>query len=310
MKKITCLAGFLLLSAGTLFAQDEGVISKRERIDRSKSVFVGLGPSFTFGENIGDYSVGLNFEAGFVKRLNRVLSIGPSISYVGFDYDPEETKSDYYGEGDIRIDWYSQYDTWSEKYPTTEGNEYEYRYLLALEGGNISLISLAVNLKLNLIPIRDQTRFSAYVFAKPFISYAHRDAVTGSGTREVWESWEERKGTSNELDDELYFYQGDKKWHADGYVEAWDSEGPDGYPALAEENSVTGGVFLGPGLEFMPTKAVSCYFQAAIGYTFPVSYVSTESYDNTIASYVDDEFPIVKKGFPSLNLQFGVSFNF
>ena len=50
--------------------------------------------------------------------------------------------------------------------------------------------------------------------------------------------------------------------------------------------------------------------QAAIGYTFPVSYISTESYDNTINSYIDDEFPIVKKGFPSLNLQFGVSYNF
>ena len=94
MKKITCLAGFLLLSAGTLFAQDEGVISKRERIDRSKSVFVGLGPSFTFGENIGDYSVGLNFEAGFVKRLNRVLSIGPSISYVVVHYGLNQLLSD------------------------------------------------------------------------------------------------------------------------------------------------------------------------------------------------------------------------
>ena len=64
MKRIFCLAG-LLLSAYTIVAQDEGVIQKRERIDRSKSVFLGLGPSFTLGENIGDYSVGFNVEAGF-----------------------------------------------------------------------------------------------------------------------------------------------------------------------------------------------------------------------------------------------------
>src|SRR5688572_5582607 len=91
MKKLICLAGFIFISASTLMAQDEGVIQKRERIDRSQSVFIDFGPSFTLGENIGDYSVGFNVEAGYVKRLNRVLSIGPSLSYLSFKYDPEET---------------------------------------------------------------------------------------------------------------------------------------------------------------------------------------------------------------------------
>jgi hypothetical protein len=310
MKRIVCLAGFLL-SAYTIIAQDEGVIQKRERIDRSKSVFLGFGPSITLGENIGDYSIGFNFEAGFVKRLNRLLSIGPSISYLRFNYDPEQTQSEYKGNSDISIDWYSQYDTWSEKYPITEGNTYDYRYLLSLEGGDVSLISLALNIKLNFIPITDNTKFSVYGFAKPFISIANREAVTGSGVRQVWESYEDRNGTlTNESDDVLYYYQNDDTWHPDGYVEDWDSEGPDGYPVLAKESSVTGGIFLGPGIEFVPANAVSFYFQAAFGYTFPVSFVSTESYENTVTSYVDEEFPIVKEGFPSVNLQFGVSFNF
>src|SRR5688572_30832168 len=238
MKRITCL-GFLLLSAYTITAQDEGVITKRERIDRSKSVFIGLGPSITLGENIGDYSIGFNFEAGFVKRLNRLLSIGPSISYLRFNYDPEQTQTEYKGNSDISIDWYSQYDTWGEKYPITEGNTYDYRYLLSLEGGDVSLISLALNIKLNFIPITDNTKFSVYGFAKPFISIANREAVTGSGVRQVWESYEDRNGTlTNESDDVLYYYQDDDTWHPDGYVENWDSEGPDGYPALAKESSV------------------------------------------------------------------------
>jgi hypothetical protein len=312
MKRVICLTGFLLFGAYTILAQDEGVIKKRERIDRSKSVFIGGGGSFTFGDNIGDYSLGFNIEAGFVKRLNRVLSIGPSISYLRFDYDPEQTQTEYIGNNDISIAWYSQqYDTWGEKYPITEGNTYDYRYLLSLEGGDLSLISLALNIKLNFIPITDNTKISVYGFAKPFISISNRDAVTGSGVREVWESYEDRNGTlTNESDDLLYYYQGDNTWHPDGYVEAWSSEGSDGYPALAKESSVTGGIFVGPGIEFVPANAISFYFQAAVGYTFPVSYISTESYDNTVASYVDEEFPIVKKGFPSLNLQFGVSFNF
>ena len=311
MKKFTCLAGCFLLSVYVLFAQDEGVISKRERIDRSKGIFLGLGPSFTLGKNIGDYSVGFNIEAGFQKRLNRVLSIGPSISYLSFSYDPEITNADrgaYYGNSDIPIDWYSNtYDYWSDKYPITDGQKYDYAMVLALEGGDISLISLALNIKLNFIPITDNTKFSVYGFAKPFIAIAQRKAVTGSGTRFVWESYEERNGTATETDDVLYYYQGDETWHPDGYVETWDSES---YPVLAKENSVTGGIFLGPGIEVIPSKAVSFYLQAAFGYTFPVSFVGTKSYDDSISSYLNEEFPMVKKGFPSVNLQVGVSFNF
>ena len=56
-----------------------------------KVFLLDFGASFTLGENIGDYSVGFNIEAGFVKRMNRVFSIGPSISYLSFEYDPEET---------------------------------------------------------------------------------------------------------------------------------------------------------------------------------------------------------------------------
>jgi hypothetical protein len=311
MKNFACLAGCLLQLTITVFAQDEGIIKKRERIDRSKGVFVGGGGSFTLGKNIGDYSVGYNFEAGFLKRVNRVLSIGPSFSYLNFKYDPEVTNAErgaYYGNGDISVDWYSDtYETWGDKYPTTAGQTYDYAYVLTLDGGDLSLISLALNIKLNFIPITDNTKFSVYGFAKPFITMSRRDAVTGSGKRWVWESYEDRKGTAMEGDDVLYYYQGDEQWHADGYEEEWDSEG---YPVLAEDNSVTGGVFLGPGIEFIPSKPVSIFVQAAFGYTFPISYVSTQSYDDTIESYIDDEFPMVKEGFSSLNFQVGVSYNF
>ena len=91
MKRIVCF-GFLLLSAYAVTAQDEGVITKRERIDRSKSIFIGRGGSFTLGENIGDYSVGFNIEAGFVKRMNRV-SFDWTFDFISeFDYDPEATR--------------------------------------------------------------------------------------------------------------------------------------------------------------------------------------------------------------------------
>lgn len=311
MKKFICLAGCLLLTTVILTAQDEGVIKKRERIDRNKSIFIGGGGSFTLGKNIGDYSVGFNGEVGFLKRLNRILSIGPSISYLNFKYDPEITSASrgaYYGTGDIPIEYNSAYDTWNDKYGLNQ--EYDYAYVLTLEGGDLSLISLALNIKVNFIPITDNTKFSIYGFAKPFIALTNRKAVTGSGKRWVWEAYEDTNGTSNEADDYLYPNTNDDKWYPDGYEEAWSSEGTGGFPVLAKESSVTGGIFLGPGIEIMPAKSVSIFLQAAFGYTFPVSYVSTKSYDDTVQSYASDEFPMVKKGFPSINLQCGVSFNF
>lgn len=87
MKKLYCLFGVLIFFSASVSAQDEGTIVKRERINRHNNVFISVGPSFTFGKNIGDYNTGYNFEAGYLKRVNRLLSVGPSISYLNFEYD-------------------------------------------------------------------------------------------------------------------------------------------------------------------------------------------------------------------------------
>ena len=301
MKKFTCLAGCLLLTVFGLMAQDEGVIQKRERIEKDKGVFIGLGPSFTLGKNIGDYSVGFNIEAGFQKRLNRILSIGPSISYLSFSYDPEVTTDKggaYVAVGDPN--------GWADVYGLPD-LEYDYGYVLNLEGGDLSLISLALNLKFNFVPIRDNSKISVYAFAKPFVTYASRKSVSGSGERYTYEIYVDDQGTSNENDDILHYNLGDETWYEDGFVGTW---GPNNYEALKSDSEITGGIFVGPGIEISPAKAVSFYGQAAFGYTFPITYVSTQSYPPTVASYINDEFPMTKKGFPSVNVQFGVSFNF
>lgn len=307
MKKITLLAFLLTAFSFLVHAQDEGAIVKKERIDRSQGFFFGLGPSFTFGDNIGDYSTGFNIEAGYQKRLNRVFSIGPSISYISFKYDPETTTdiggSAYVGTGDPLA--------WGTKY-NLPGLDYTYGYSLELQGGDLSLISLALNLKLNLVPVKDDSKISVYGFAKPFISIASRTEVSGTDYRYTYEIYEDDNGTTTIADDLLYYNLEDGEVYQDfTYSEDGKSEwGADQYPALASETVVTGGIFIGPGIEFMPAKAVSIFVQAAFGYTFPVSFVSTGSYENTIESYVSDEFPMVKEGFPSLNVQVGMSFNF
>ncbi len=297
MKKFICLAGCLLLSAYALMAQEEGVIKKRERIERSKSIFIDFGPSFTLGKNIGDYSVGFNVEAGFVKRLNRVLSIGPSISYLSFKYDPEET-----GFNNVFIGG-PYYDNQSQI-------TYHQGLYFNLSGGKLSLMSLALNLKLNLIPVKDDSKISVYAFAKPFITSASREEVTGRGV--LLENYGDIESTAdwNNKIDEFDWKAGSTYVEQEYGIEVSDK--------LKKQNQITGGIFIGPGIEFFPAGKVSGFFQASIGYTFPVSYISTKVYENS-ENYGNDldvflenieDYPITKKGFPSVNLQFGVSFNF
>ncbi len=136
---------------------------------------------------------------------------------------------------------------------------------------------------------------------------ASREAVTGKGVRYVYEAYEVHPYPEYEYYDEIWFNQNDDTWYESDYEEDW---GPDGYPALAADNVITGGIFLGPGIEILPAKKLSFFLQPAIGYTFPISFVSTSSYDHTHESYLKEEFPIVKKGFTSLNVQLGISYNF
>lgn len=289
MKKHVYLLSFLFVSFITV-AQDEGEIVKRERLEKSSGVFIGLGPSFTLGKNIGDYSVGFNFEGGYLKRLNRVLSIGPSISYLSFEYDPEKT-----GFNNIFIGG-----------PYYDGEEYYHEGLyFDLKGGDVSLVSLACNFKLNLVPVKDNSKISVYVFGKPFVSYVNRTEVTGTGTYLV-----NYGDIYNSLDwDVVEIFD----WNASNQdlgIEISDK--------LKEENKITGGVFVGPGIELFPAKGVSIYLQALVGYTFPVSFISTKTYENSenygndLDVFLDDilEYPIYESGFPSVNIQAGVSFNF
>jgi hypothetical protein len=305
MKKFICLSLILIGFVSAALAQDEGNIEKRERIARSNNIFFDFGPSFTLGKNIGDYSTGFNLELGWTKRLNRVFSVGPSISYIKFKYDPAVTSANggdaFVGFGDPN-DWQTKYDL------TNEESDFLFGYIINLKGGDLSLASLGLNLKLNLVPIKENTKVSIYGFAKPFVTLASRTEVRGSDERYFYQTFEDDNGTpSDEFDDLLYLNTEDDQWYADGYQGEW---GPESWEALKSDTEITGGIFVGPGIELFPTRKFTAFVQASFGYTFPVTFVSTSSYDNTLEDYVNEKFPMIKKGFPSVNVQFGASLNF
>lgn len=316
MKKALLSLIFMMIIQTTLRAQDEGAAVAQERFARDNSIYIAGGPSLTFGENIGDYSTGINIEIGYTKRLNKVLSLGGSVSYLQFKYDPSLTKAEtaddlYVGNSDDYILRAIPFDdpslTHNSKYGLSE--VWDFGYLLNLEGGDLSLISLAFNIRIDFIPIGDNSKIAVYGFAKPFVSMSKRTEVSGIGERYIYEAYEDDNGTFNDTSDDLLYYNtGDDTWYADGYIDEWNAS--DGFPALKEESSITGGIFLGPGIEFMPSGKISAFVQAGFGYTFPVTYVSTESFEKTAENYLSDDFPIIKEGFPSLNIQAGISFNF
>src|SRR5690606_2529966 len=287
--KFYCLFGFFLIYSLNVFAQDEGVITKRARIDRHNNVFIGIGPSFTFGKNIGDYSTGYNFEAGYLKRVNRVLSIGPSISYLNFKYDPEKT-----GYKNIFIG--GPYGYWNGP----NYIEYYQAMRVNLKGGNLAITSLAFTAKINFVPVKDNTKLSVYGCAKSFFSLVSRTKV--SGMVYVYEN----QGDPTNAED----------WYDTGLEIELDPDDPEfgASEKVKKGTEVTGGIFIGPGVEYNPGKNISLFAQASFGYTFPVTFVSSKKYEgldlDEILSEEYEDYPMTKEGFPSINLQFGISFNF
>ena len=296
MRRLLFLAGLICIGSHSVLAQDEGNIVKHERIERDNSVYLSIGPSFTLGKNIGDYSTGFNFEAGYTKRLNRIFSVGPSLSYVEFDYDAAVTEVD---NKNIFV---------GGPYQDQRGTFYGGMYI-DLKGGDIKLTSLALNLKLNVVPIKDNTKVSFYGFAKPFVAYSNRSEVTGKAT--VLQNYRDLENSAHWEEVAVL------DWTA-GNTVVKELLDVDVSQDMKEESKVTGGIFIGPGIELFPTKPFSAFFQVAIGYTFPITYVSTEYYQdrskNNLDTFYDsndiEKYPMLKKGFPSIGLQFGASYNF
>ncbi|MCX7636258.1 MAG: hypothetical protein N2044_00280 [Cyclobacteriaceae bacterium] len=266
----------LILHSAITFAQDEGQAVAMERFERDKGFYISGGKSINIGKNLGDYSGGLGFEVGFMKRFNKVLSIGPNFNYLSYEYDESKTYPYYY-------------DSYAD-------NVFEYFQ----QGGNIRLISLGCNFKLNIIPVSEDTKVSLYGIANPFASYMKRDSFTG---------WADVYA-----DDDGNGIYTDYQYTSDMSI-----------PAYEEDAKFTGGVQLGFGVEFMPVKPVSIFLQTTFGYTLPITYSDTKSFLIDADRYVDSggtvyydtnqtiytrQFPIVNKGFGSMVLRAGVYFNF
>lgn len=284
MKKNIYFLLVFVLASSYAFAQDEGKVVVKDRFERDNTLYFSVGPSFTLGKNLGDYSTGFNFELGYLKRKNRILSIGPSLSYLFFDYDPGKTQKYYYNtDNDL-------------------GEE------LSFTGGDVSLLSLGFNVKVNFIPVSDNTKFSVYGIATPFVAMASKSEMTGT----------------------VGFYSYNSTDQAYDIFRQENTFTKDDVDGFKKQSNFTGGLHVGIGFEFRPAQKLSFFGQAAFSYTLPVNYISTSSFLSTDAivgttnagtsnekTYYDesktidqDAFPIVKKGFSAASIKIGIAYNF
>lgn len=278
--KIWFLLLFIVLATcHDVLAQDEGVLTKKERVVRGKSLYFFAGPSYRFGSNDGDYSGGLNLEAGYLIRLNRIISIGPSLSFSKFKYD--DSISDSFGNEDAT------------------GNNiftdvYEVK-IVYMEGGSLTHFSVGFDVKFDFIPMADDRKFNVYGLVKPFLLLSSRRAV--SAIVEPWQMLVLGDPPSE------YYYTGPPD-------ELLNSE-TSGLSRWGSETEFSGGLNLGVGGEYSLPSGLSFLVQASFRMTLPITYINTSAFDpSTLTGFYHPDYPFVKEGFTTLNISLGVSYRF
>lgn len=157
MKNPLVVLALLLLLTIPSFSQEEGAAVARLRFDKPNTLMVGGGLSLTFGKNVGDYSRGMNWEAGFQHRLNKVMSVGAFISKVRFNYDPSKSLEYLFSteDQDLQISPSSP-DTYRDLYVVPSGYNFLSGYQLSFGGGDLTQTSVGVNLRFDLIPYSEK----------------------------------------------------------------------------------------------------------------------------------------------------------
>jgi len=283
MKKLVCLFGFVACFTSIAIAQDEGTIEVKDRFERDKTVYFSFGPAFTLGENLGDYSVGLNFESGFLKRSNRLLSWGPSFSYLGFAYDESKTYPYYYDPDNDQA------------------------YELTMTGGNVNLISLGLNLKLSFIPVSDNSIFSVYGIVNPFVSFVNRTEIVQKAAMYVDED------TNGNYDGVYKTLIGNVVYTPKDFP-ALESENK-----FSGGAHLGFGLEFMPAKKISAFLQATFSYTLPITYLSTESFLKPQDQyvDANDTIYYDayktlflDEFPVVKEGFSALSIKVGMAFNF
>lgn len=277
---------FIALCFHTSWAQEEGTLTKKERIINGKSIYLLAGPSFRFN-NKSDYSGGLNLEAGFLKRLNRITSVGGSLTFSKFNFDQSLSNS------------FENSDAIGNNVFLEDGG-YE-TYVVYMEGGNLNLFSVGLDFKIEFIPFSEDRKFSAFGLIKPFFLVSGRSAVSAS--TEIW--YPDVVPYKLPMDSDP-----NNNWSGGDPYEKLSSETP-GLERWAADTEFSGGVGLGVGLDYSLKSNIKIFMQSTIKFTLPITHIKTNAFlPSRNDGYYHPDYPFVKEGFSTINLAIGVSYYF
>lgn len=285
-KSIIASCVLIAVYSSVAWSQEEGTLTKKERITKGKSFYLLGGPSFRFN-NKSDYSGGLNLEAGFLKRLNRITSVGASIAYSKFNFD--QSLSNSFENADA---------IGNNAFLEVGGYEV---YVVYMEGGNLNLFSVGLDFKIEFIPFNEERKLSAFGLFKPFLLVSSRSAVSAL--------------TELHFPDIVPYklpYNSDpnNNWSAGDPFENLNEDTP-GYEHWAADTEISGGVGLGVGLDYSLKSNVKIFMQSTLKFTLPITHIKTNSFPATRdGGYNNPEYPFVKEGFSTINLAVGISYYF
>jgi hypothetical protein len=280
--KISGIAAILLLLFVTrLNAQDESVIAVKARLEKSNSLHFNLGSASSLGQT--NYRGGTLVGLGYQKRINRVVSAGVSISYATYRTDYADYMTGrYYDE------------RWDNLQPANfyyTSSQLQY-ILVNLSGGDLKQVCISPIIKLNFVPIKSNTAASLYGLVSPSLVVS----------------------TLSGIESNINFFE-----HPN--INAYNQVNNDSFESAPAQTTLTGGVNVSVGVEFLPANLFSFYIQTGLGYSFPVPFVDTSLYQTRVLEkadfdpYVDyplsDDYPLSNdKGFTTWNFQLGITYNF
>lgn len=287
MKSSTILSlGLVIMCFSTGWSQDEGTIVKKERIVKGKSIYLLAGPSFRFN-NKSDYSGGLNLEAGFLKRLNRITSVGGSLNFSKFSFDQPLSNS-FENEKAIGNNAF------------LEDGGYEV-YVVRMSGGNLNFISVGLDIKFEFIPFSESRKLSAFGLIKPFMLISTRSDISAS--------------TEIRYPDIVPYklpYNSDpnNNWSGGDPFEDISSNSP-GREQWAAATEFSGGLGVGVGLDYSVKSNLKIFMQSIVKFSLPITHIKTGAFPGSREDgYYNPDYPLVKEGFSTLNISLGVSYYF
>lgn len=261
-----------------LCCQDEGPLELKPRFENAKSFAVTIGPEFRFRSK-ADYSGGYFVSASYLKRLNRIITLGPAISFSRYAFDPSSTNS-YEKKGvkgnnvfqDV-LDIYTM-------------------YVVALRGGDLTQLSIGFDVDLNLKPFNPDQKINLSLVVHPFSMVNHRSAI--SATTVTW--------VRNDPDDPPTLWNG-------GDISR--EEGPQsvGRGLWATQKEFSGGIQSGLKVMVDLPDNWSLHIQPQLRYTLPISHIKTASFQS-VGGNENARFPIVKERFSTISILVGISHHF